>query len=283
MFFFCKTYLKSYASFCPFEYVLSFKNNRAFISVVFSGITFSYLLKLFYNKKYIHYDSNSNSNSNSNSHTLIPYEQKFIKEFNEMPDNDFQCGLSEHYIKTKCNELVANYKQDLYALQQEYTELQNLYDNSESDHDEDFDFNNDEPVKIILEKIYRIKKLLDDENNIMNETKVIFVQSAKEKLMKNLENNFILENTPVGNVIMVFNSKTNGFHYFSDKSISNKYLETVCRKYCIQFKCKSLFSNIFINNGKLCNFSFLKNEIKHDIKKNSKMSFSDFKKQFALF
>ena len=214
---------------------------------------------------------------------IIPYENKFKKEFDELAENDFISSISSQSIQLKCNELVSNYKQELYALQHEYSELQALYDNSETDDDEYLDFNNDEPVKAILKKIYKINKLLENNDDIINEATNIIVQINKNKLMKNLENNFIIEYTPVGNVIMVYNFNTAGFIYFSDKSISNKYLEAVCRKYCIQFKCKSLFSNVFVNNGKLCNFSFLKNEINQQIKQNAKMTFSDFKKQFALF
>ena len=82
---------------------------------------------------------------------------------------------------------------------------------------------------------------------------------------------------------MVYHCNKEGFSYYSDKSISNKYLESVCKKYCIQFKCKILFNDVFINEGKLSNFKFLKNEVKNNNKKNAKLSFRSFKEQFPLF
>jgi len=54
----------------------------------------------------------------------------------------------------------------------------------------------------------------------------------------NLKNNFIMETTPLGNVIMYYNIDKNGFVYYSDSTIPYRFLETVARKYIISFQCK---------------------------------------------
>lgn len=55
---------------------------------------------------------------------------------------------------------------------------------------------------------------------------------------EDLKNNFVMETTPLGNVIMYFNSEKNGFVYYCDSAIPYRFLETVGRKYITIFKCK---------------------------------------------
>jgi hypothetical protein len=57
----------------------------------------------------------------------------------------------------------------------------------------------------------------------------------------NLLNCFVIETTPIGNVLMNYNSKKETFDYFSDMSIPYRYLLVVCRKYVMQFNCVSLY------------------------------------------
>lgn len=57
----------------------------------------------------------------------------------------------------------------------------------------------------------------------------------------NHKNNYILENTPYGNVYMTYNDDENMFLYFSDKRITNLILEVVAKKYVIQFNCKCIY------------------------------------------
>lgn len=58
---------------------------------------------------------------------------------------------------------------------------------------------------------------------------------------KSLDNSFICEYTPIGNVIMKYNNDRELFEYYSDVNIPYRYLETVCRKYVVTFKCPQLY------------------------------------------
>lgn len=60
---------------------------------------------------------------------------------------------------------------------------------------------------------------------------------ASDKLI----NNYVIENTPVGNVIMRYNHNLFGFEYYCDNAVPYTILEVVCRKYVITFKCKQLY------------------------------------------
>ena len=63
-----------------------------------------------------------------------------------------------------------------------------------------------------------------------------------------LKNNILLENTPLGNVIIYYDSVKDTFCYYSDRIIPYKYIDTVCRKYVIRFQCVSLYFDITNNN-----------------------------------
>ena len=53
------------------------------------------------------------------------------------------------------------------------------------------------------------------------------------------------EETPSGKVIMKYNKNTDFFEYYSDKHISNRLLEVVCRGYVLEFKCKNIYTNYY--------------------------------------
>jgi len=208
----------------------------------------------------------------------ISYEDKYNELFVKLNSID-ENSISSEKIQQKVSLLTNSYYRDLYLLQEEYSEITYIND----DDSDDNDFSDEEVAKTLSQKICNLQLLLKNEEQIKNNALNQCLNDVKENLMNSLQNNFILENTPIGNVVMVYNLKKEGFSYYSDKSISNKYLESVCKKYCIQFNCKILFNNVFINEGKLSNFKFIKNEVKNNFKKNAKLSFRSFKEQFPLF
>lgn len=66
-----------------------------------------------------------------------------------------------------------------------------------------------------------------------------------EDFVNNLSLKTVTETTPRGDVMMYYSSKLNSFVYHSKtKEIPYKYLETVARKYVIEYKCKSLYIDI---------------------------------------
>lgn len=115
-------------------------------------------------------------------------------------------------------------------------------------------------------------------------------QLTPEELEK-LKTNILLENTPVGNIIMFYNFEKEAFEYYSDKIIPYRFLNAAGRKYVVQFRCKCVFtekitakknqkgiikyikeSNKYVCLGKLSNFSFLQK-----VNKKNKLSFKEYK------
>jgi hypothetical protein len=81
--------------------------------------------------------------------------------------------------------------------------------------------------------------------------------------LEGLMNNYVMETTPDGLVILRYNKKDEGFEYWADKAIAYKYLETVARKYVTIFSC----GGIYINRGALLRKKLAKLEKEIEINK----------------
>jgi hypothetical protein len=68
-----------------------------------------------------------------------------------------------------------------------------------------------------------------------------------------LKNNILLENTPLGNVILYYEPNKDSFCYYCDRIIPYKYIDTVCRKYVIRFNCVQLYFDINNNVSTILN------------------------------
>ena len=55
------------------------------------------------------------------------------------------------------------------------------------------------------------------------------------------ENNYILEYTSHGNVVMKYDTDAKHFLYYSDRQVPNNILEVVSRKYVVQYHCKHIY------------------------------------------
>jgi hypothetical protein len=80
------------------------------------------------------------------------------------------------------------------------------------------------------------QKYLEKFNNLVDKQKT-------DDEYNNYINNFIIEYTSFGNIIIHYNFKINSFVYYSDKQIVYDCLDKLIKKYCIKYDCKIL-SNI---------------------------------------
>jgi hypothetical protein len=82
-------------------------------------------------------------------------------------------------------------------------------------------------------------------NNDLNELKSTALEFAKNEMINrkknSLKNSFVMEKTPQGNVIMLYDNDKGCFKYYSDSSTPYRYLETVARKYVKMFRCRPLY------------------------------------------
>jgi hypothetical protein len=96
------------------------------------------------------------------------------------------------------------------------------------DHDDE-----DEKKKIEVE----IKRVIYDDKYDVKYDGLEAIQLSEEQI-EMLPSKFVMESTPVGNVIMYFDYDKRAFQYYSDFSVPYKYLECVSKKFCIVNKNK---------------------------------------------
>jgi len=146
---------------------------------------------------------------------------------------------------------IANFelkKEDYCVFNEGFKEENNKYD-YESDCDSNGDSETKEEKKQTLiydneylEKEYnKLIKLYEDQEGIKKEAYNISKKYIINKKLEKLNNCYVMEKTPLGNVLMIYNIKRESFSYYSDNTIPYRYLETVARKYVKIFNCMPIF------------------------------------------
>lgn len=108
----------------------------------------------------------------------------------------------------------------------------------------EYDFTEEEQISI-SNKIDELKN--DNNNEVVNNSikHEEIVKKAEEFVMnkrwERLMNAYVLENTPLGNVLMRYNVNIEAFEFYSDNTIPYRYLEVVSRKYVIANNCIPLY------------------------------------------
>jgi hypothetical protein len=81
------------------------------------------------------------------------------------------------------------------------------------------------------------------ENKYLEEYHKLKSVSLSIDKIESLSNSYLMEYTPVGNIVMYYDRKKESFLYYSDNVVPFRYLEPVGRKYVIMFQCKELFQD----------------------------------------
>ncbi len=191
----------------------------------------------------------------------IKYEDKYLDDISKMSEDlSFTWGeiktRDEKYVEL-LSALKIGLINEKHKLNEEIVELglKFISIDDESNEDEnsdefcDIDLNNKMIQKRknkIEEEIKQLRSMLVKlEERTEEELCLIAKKEAKEYIIKehldNLKNNFIIEKTPLGNVLMYYNNSREAFEYYSDNTIPYRFLETVGRKYVKTFKCKQIF------------------------------------------
>jgi hypothetical protein len=196
----------------------------------------------------------------------IKYEDKYLEDIRKL-DKEFK--FNEEEEKNRLQKYLDIFKSTNESYREKINEIElNLlnietkmakYDGSDDDfciYDKD-----DEDSHLGETKEERLKLLLHDKNTLIVELEknkyFIETTEGQEQTMQNseelsvkyiidqrldkLNNCFVIENTPLGNVLMIYDTNKISFRYYSDNTIPYRYLETVARKYVKQFGCRPIF------------------------------------------
>lgn len=86
-----------------------------------------------------------------------------------------------------------------------------------------------------------VKPIVLYENKYVDKYNNLIPSNDPDKDKEELKKRFIIEMTPIGNVIMQYDVNKEAFVYYSDSMIPFRYLETVARKYVCTYNCKELY------------------------------------------
>lgn len=96
----------------------------------------------------------------------------------------------------------------------------------------------------LLQKMNIINHQIEDDEGIekiRNESMFKAKQLIVDAKLDKIKNCYVMEKTPVGNVIMTYDKDRESFKYYSDCNVPYRYLEVVGRKYVKMFDCRPIF------------------------------------------
>lgn len=184
----------------------------------------------------------------------IKYENKYLQEMRNMPKIYV---FTEEELKLEAEKVVEFSQNATKELEESKLVLNNEinkhkkilkrieefdYDDCSEDCEEKAELKSEEvelkeELELLQMKLEELNTSEIDIENIKIEAKNYVI---KERLDK-MKNNFIIEKTPLGNVIMIYNNTRGTFDYYSDSNIPYRFLETAGRKYVITFNCRPIF------------------------------------------
>lgn len=221
------------------------------------NIGLDFVLNFLNNDVFVNFDEtiiDSNIILEKEEKPVIKYEDKFLNDIRKMEKEYIFNEAETNLFDEKTGSF---YKQIIETRQDKLTEIINKLHEielqcSELDCEEESLIFDDE-----LTKEEKLSKLLDDKTRLQREIKEVeaainYEKDIEEasiqarnfiinKRIEKLENCFIMENTPQGNVLMIYDNKRNSFKFYSDSNIPYRYLEVVGRKYVKMFDCRPLY------------------------------------------
>jgi hypothetical protein len=182
----------------------------------------------------------------------VPYEEKYMEKIrimkNEYVFTDEELEIEQQKLEEFKKEETSQKLESIYILNEKIEELNmKLF---EIDNDNDQKPNNKDGS--IMKKLYdsirneiniNKKKVLELQENVINfdNLKEKAQQYIIDEQLKKFKNNYVIEHTPLGNVLMFYNHDKLAFEYYSDLTIPYRYLETVARKYVLTYNYRPLY------------------------------------------
>jgi hypothetical protein len=270
---------KSIFLFCIFYYFYYYRKNPIIFDYIFKIYSVSINFLTFYNK-IIHPDywmENSletEVDEKTISDNIVEevekpqkkYEDKYLDDIRRL-NKEWEFTDSEKIeLSTSESNLFNDFKKSrIEKMEQIQIEIGNLQREILEDADtvnyvEDYDEEGDELIRentleqrnegrkkqilLFSEEYEKIKSEVCTEEGLQdlkNNALKISRQNIINNRLKKLANCFVMEKTPIGNVLMLYDLDLCKFKYYSDSTMPYRYLEVVGRKYVKIFNCRPIF------------------------------------------
>jgi hypothetical protein len=194
--------------------------------------------------------------------TVVKYEDKFIENIRKM-NKEYEFTEEEKLEEAqKVNELLKKAQDERVNQINQICDKMSKIELKLTKHEGDdkyFIYDDDDEDSILgLTKEERVENLFKQQVELNVEKKIIEerLKYQEEELIKindevrkiiidkrlnKLENCYVMEFTPLGNVLMKYDKNKEAFTFYSDNTIPYRYLEVVGRKYVKQFNCRPIF------------------------------------------
>ena len=209
-------------------------------------------------------ESDTNNVESTPDQVVVKYEDKYMQEVRRM-DREFH--FEDHPdFKPKMEECLESINSSNTKRRDEISKILGQIDLKLQIFDgvaDDYIFyndNNDDDISGQT-KEEKMKALTEEKTPLLEEDAVLLLcletpdgqaesmKQAREEAIKffldkkieGLGNCCVLEHTPLGNVVMLYDKVRETFKYYSDNTIPYRYLEVVARKYVKQFDCRPIF------------------------------------------
>ena len=199
---------------------------------------------------------------------LVPlpkYEDKYLEDIRKLKkeweftekDLEMEQTLCQDFLELSRKELqseIEKNRTEIELLQKEMAVDVDSIDSIEIKNDENHETEIVEDTTLEERNEYRKDRIallkdaynnncmqLEDHDTLRKNAETYARNIMINQRISNLKTNFIMEKTPLGNVLMVYNKESESFKYYADSSIPYRYLEPVARKYVKTFQCRPLF------------------------------------------
>jgi hypothetical protein len=195
----------------------------------------------------------------------LKYEDKYLEDIRKL-NKEWEFTEDENNeLPRLIEDFLNGYKESKYNRIEEITNEINNIEKEISDDNDSFNYvekidgedngfientleerNNEmrEKIKVLQEEYNKLKVDIDSEKCV-NELKCESIKQARtyiiNKRLDKLNNCYVMEKTPIGNVLMIYENERETFKYYSDCNIPYRYLEVVGRKYVKTFGCRPIF------------------------------------------
>ena len=191
------------------------------------------------------------------------YEDKFLNDIRKLNKEFVLDEKEEELQRTKFDEIFLSAQKDytkkMKDVKDRIASIERIIKYNDSS-DEEFctvkysenpEEEDDETIKSLTEEKVVLEKALSELLNNPQDTDKLRLEAHLEarkfvidERLDKLKNSFIMEKTPLGNVLMLYNNKRGSFEFYSDNTIPYRYLETVSRKYVKTFGCRPIYCDM---------------------------------------
>jgi len=205
---------------------------------------------------YFSYDEDEDEDENENTaevknKDIVKFEEKYLHHVRNMnkeyPFSDVQKEQINMTMREFYRAISDDYLKQIHVLQDTLTNLKEEINDMEEYDDLnsiDVSFNKN----VCFHKIDEIHTKIRELEAKHNDKEVIEIEARKraektilDMVLDEFKHSYVMEHTPLGNVLMFYNNKKGTFEYYSDNTVPYRYLETVARKYVKIHNCRTIY------------------------------------------